>query len=693
MKKRERHKKASIPMNVRLFGIRTRLIGAFLIPVLLIFLLGTISTRRASEAIVENYKQSTVTMVEKTGEYYGLLMQFTRTKLMEIASDNDIKSYYGGVYEGNNTKESDLHSAVRGKVNAALNSDGNLGLICIIPAYGKGAASPASLRTDLFEEYAASEEGAQLQAERDSVLISGYHRFLDEACGLDAEDYGISMSMAITDNKMQTAGFVVVDVKHSFFEEALTGMDLPEGSYSAFITPDGREIRPQGAPAEAAFYGTDSYQKALAAMTAGETTTYTELSGGYLNVYTMLEGTGAVVAISVPEGALSSQADDIKRLTAVFTAVSILLAIAIGIWIAMGFSSAISKMNHALEQASEGDLTVSVKIRRRDEFSLLNRYLEKMLSNIKALIRRAAGVSGSVSEAAGRIADSMGQLVKISGNITGAIKRMEDGLDEQAGEARSCLESMNGLEERIRTVQEGSEGIHENAGNTLECVREGKQAVENLECKMAETTEITRVITGDVSHLAENSARIGTIVESINSIAEQTNLLSLNASIEAARAGAAGRGFAVVAEEIKKLADASLQSSRQIEEIITGIQSTVAGTADSARAAEDIVAQQGEALKGTIAVFETITEQVEALSQSIDFIFTVVTEMGESREVTLSSITRISGVLNETALTASQLKEAAENQLKEARRLNSEAEHLGGEAKELQEAISIFKLD
>ena len=96
--------------------------------------------------------------------------------------------------------------------------------------------------------------------------------------------------------------------------------------------------------------------------------------------------------------------------------------------------------------------------------------------------------------------------------------------------------------------------------------------VGDLTLKTKATTEISKVIVREIEKLEKLSENVGSFVNIINDISEQTNLLSLNASIEAARAGDAGKGFAVVASEIRKLADESKEATKKVESIVEEIQ-------------------------------------------------------------------------------------------------------------------------
>lgn len=119
---------------------------------------------------------------------------------------------------------------------------------------------------------------------------------------------------------------------------------------------------------------------------------------------------------------------------------------------------------------------------------------------------------------------------------------------------------------------------------------------------------MTAKVEESIEDLKRESETINQFVSVITDISEQTNLLSLNASIEAARAGEAGRGFAVVAEEIRKLADNSAEAAGEIRNNVENISAQTGVSVESAKQAGEMVAQQTEAVREVIGVFQDMSD-------------------------------------------------------------------------------------
>ena len=413
----------------------------------------------------------------------------------------------------------------------------------------------------------------------------------------------------------------------------------------------------------------------------------------YMFVYSKIGSTGCMLATIIPEKVIKEQAAEIEKMTILMVIVAMIIAIVVGMILANGIGTAIGNVNVILKEASEGDLTVKVETRRRDEFKKLNYHITGMIQSIKELVGKSANVSCRVTDSASAVSMASEQFVESSTSITEAIEHIEGGITEQAHDAESCLKKMGGLSEKIDYVNQSTTQIAEFAETTKETVDTGIVTIRELNTKAKATTQITKKVIDNIEALEKESHSIEGITNTINEIASQTNLLSLNASIEAARAGEAGRGFAVVASEIRKLAEQSMEASHMIEQIINGIQIKTRETVGNAKEAENIVTSQEQALTATIEVFNTIGTQVEGLTKNIEEIGMGVSSIESAKDETLKAIANISAGLTETAAASAEVQSAADNQLQSARELNEAAMGLGQDAEELQEAISQFKVE
>jgi methyl-accepting chemotaxis protein len=681
------------PLVAKAFGIKIKLTAAFMIPVVLIIILGVSSYNGASKTIVGNYRESTVNTVQKAGEYYTLLLTNLETKSQQFANDTVLVNYYSGAYKKKAAEEASNFATLQKSLIGDTLADENLHMVNVVTSYGNPLSSEGSFDLEDYDAFIETEEGQTINAAKGKAVWSGHHDFIDSILGTTTDDYAIVVSRAIMGNRMKPVAIVSMDIKMSSVQGILSNIEFPEGTICAFVTPDGREITANGPSEENAFYNTEFYENALNSEETVENLDIKVDGKEYMFVYSKIGNTGCMLATMIPEKVIMEQAAEIGRMTIFMVIAAMVIAIVVGMILSNGIGRAIGNVNVILKEASEGDLTVKVETRRRDEFKKLNRHITDMIQSIKELVGKSANVSYRVTDSANAVSMASEEFVESSTSITKAIEHIEVGITDQAHDAESCLKKMSGLSEKIDYVNQSTTQIAEFAETTKETVGTGIVTIRELNTKAKATTEITKKVIDNIEALEKESHSIEGITNTINEIASQTNLLSLNASIEAARAGEAGRGFAVVASEIRKLAEQSMEASHMIEQIINGIQLKTRETVGNAKEAENIVTSQEKALTATIEVFNTIGTQVEGLTKNIEEIGMGVSSIESAKDETLKAIANISAGLTETATASAEVQSAADTQLQSARELNEAAMGLGEDAEELQEAISQFKVE
>jgi methyl-accepting chemotaxis protein len=677
----------------RLGGIRVTLIGAYLIPVVLIVLLGVLSYSRAADAIISNYEGATKNTVQKTAEYYNLMLQGINAKSQKIAGDNIARSYYNGDLKDSSGKESESYSTINRNILAEKTTDSSINIISVLAPYGRNIATNGMLLQEAYSKFIETEEGRRILSTSNTKGVwTGRHAFLDDYLNGSKSSYGISLSRQIINNKMETIGILVMDIAMPSIQAPLKTIDLPKGSQCAFITPDGREVTSEGENAKANFYGQDFYKEAVK---ASDTTglNYTNYEGkDKLFIYSKIGTDGSMLCTLIPKSAILKQAEGIKTVTLIVVILAIFIAILVGVILASGIGNTIRTINGVVKKAEEGDLTVTARTKRKDEFMLLTKHINGMLNGMKSLVNRTAEATYSISETAESVASASTQLVDSAKSITQVVENIEAGIEQQAEDAQNCLKIMGDLDEKISHVNVSVGQITEFASNTKTIVKDGMVTMDELGSKARATFLISKAVIENIEQLGGESAAISGIIGTINEIAEQTNLLALNASIEAARAGEAGKGFSVVAGEIRKLAEATVQASEKINKIILSIEDRTKTTVRTAAEAEGIVSSQESALLDTSRLFDNITRHVEGLTKNIVDISARIKDIEDTKKETLYAITNISSVLEETASASVEVLSAADSQLTATKHLNQAAQKLKEESEELQGAVNSFNI-
>lgn len=325
-----------------------------------------------------------------------------------------------------------------------------------------------------------------------------------------------------------------------------------------------------------------------------------------------------------------------------------------------------------------------------DEFGVLSDGMTEMLSGVREILKKMQQFGGEVDVSSENVSETAGIMAESMRDISTAMEEVAQGVLRQAQDAEHSRGQMTVFSDNLNSVYEYTLKIKTNSEFAIREVGNGRKKVAELNEKTNAASSMTKLLVGDIAEVETCTRSIGSIMESIQEIAEQTNLLSLNASIEAAKAGEVGKGFAVVASEIRSLADQSSEAGKRIQGIIGNIQKTTEKTSACAKLTEKYLQEQTESLNGTVEVFSGITENVEAMVEELHKITDRMTEMMSDKDEVLDSIQSIAAVSEQASASAEEVTATVAGQMEEAMELAGEAEKLSREVRQLNEAMRRF---
>ena len=665
----------------KLNSIAVKLIAGFMVVIVLIIAFGTVSYNSSSSAMIKSHKQSMAGTINTTATYLELGMSQVSSEAQKIIENNDFYNYYRGAYKNDKPREYMMWSSLYNTIQTAASASDFIMAISVFASYGDGISSAGELNNGFYNTFKESINGNT----EDGLWISS-HEELDSQLKIDKNKYAASFVQSF----VNFDGYVVIDINAKAVTNVLKNLELDDGSIIGYIAPDGTEILNIDSQ-ESVFPGQDFYKKASSGSSLPSIVKYQKQK--YLFVFSNIAETGFNVCCLVPEKIMLKQAYEIRNLTIGITVVAIIIAFLIAIFLAYSIYKAIRSATVVLEKAAGGDLTGSVQMKRKDEFGILGNSINSMISNMKVLLNKVDQVSGLVQSSSDDVTRASGLLASSSDEICNAVSKIESGTSSQATEAENCLEQMALLSEKINTLTANTSAIESISNNTKTYASQGIEIIDKLSKRAKDTQDVTKAVIDGISKLNDESNMIENIVEVISSISDQTSLLSLNASIEAARAGDSGKGFAVVADEIRKLADESMQAVGKISDIITRINSQTVITVETARRAEQIVGAQQDALVTTVNLFNTINKYVEELVENLEDITSGIDQMSVTKDQTLSAIQSISDVSERSAASALQVSATIVNQMDAVKQLNNNAETLNNNSKDLLGAVTQFKLN
>jgi methyl-accepting chemotaxis protein WspA len=357
---------------------------------------------------------------------------------------------------------------------------------------------------------------------------------------------------------------------------------------------------------------------------------------------------------------------DLVSMTGFIALVPILLA---SIWIGVYYSSSItqplSQLVEALERMRRGDFTKRVALNRRDEFGLLGEGLDRLAADLSVLVGQVQRSGIQVNTTATEIAATARQQQGTANEIAATTAQIGATSKQISTTSRELVKTMN----EVTQVAE----------ETANFATGGQTAIASMEAIMRQIMGASGSITAKLSVLNEKTGNINSVVTTITKVADQTNLLSLNAAIEAEKAGEYGLGFAVVAMEIRRLADQTAVATYDIEKMVKEMQSAVSAGVIGMEKFSEEVRHGFEEIRQVSTQLAQIIHQVQALTPR----FQAVNEGMESQATGAQQISEI----------LTQLSEAAHQTAESLRQSNVAIEQLNGAARGLQSSVSRFKLE
>ncbi len=412
-----------------------------------------------------------------------------------------------------------------------------------------------------------------------------------------------------------------------------------------------------------------------------------------MTAFTEIEGTDWILVSYIPTETIYADIDGVRILMVVIGLVSLLLLAILIERVVHVVIKPVKELTRIITAMTDGDFTVCVTTRSNDEIGVMSRGVERFIQSMRSMILSIHGVSDKLHLQADNSNGVSGEMYNASKLQSESMQELNNTVEQLSLSVNEIADNATTLASVVANTKGDGEQVDLKMKATVEVSRQGKADMQNVDAAMQSINESMRKLQRAIDKVGKASEEITNITGVISEIADETNLLSLNASIEAARAGDAGRGFAVVATEIGKLAQTSSDSVHNIESLISEINVLVKDAVSQAEDSVDNIQSSSELVNGALQTFDVIFNNIDEVNHLVQQMIEKVTEVDN---VAIS----VAAISEEQAASSEEILATSTTMVEQAHSITGNSETVAEGAKEVTESavelanqVNMFKVD
>lgn len=419
----------------------------------------------------------------------------------------------------------------------------------------------------------------------------------------------------------------------------------------------------------------DAFLRIIGEKIAQQDFKMTEIDGN-MSAFAQIDGTDWILVSYIPTAIIYADIENVRNMMGVIGLISIiLLAILIERMVHIVIRP-VRELTKVITAMTGGDFTIRIKTKSRDEIGVMSRYVEQFILSMQQMIASIYTVSDKLSIQAGESDTVSEQMYQASTLQSKSMRELNTTVEQLSASVNEIANNASTLAMVVTDTKENGEQVDTRMRETVEVSKTGKEDLQRVDGAMKVIHESVRKLQQVIDKVGKASEEITNITEIIGDIADKTSLLSLNASIEAAKAGETGRGFAVVATEIGHLSNISADAVSHIKNLIDEINGLVGDTIKQTSESVKNIHQSSSLVEGTLKTFDSIFDNIDRIS-------VLISEMMKKVEKVDDVATSVASISEEQAASSQEILAASEVMVQQVDQITHNSENVADSAKEL----------
>ncbi|MBD8033692.1 MULTISPECIES: methyl-accepting chemotaxis protein [Solibacillus] len=659
-------------------SVKWKIIGI----VIMIIIIGLGSLATISSIIISNKTEESVVnqskiIVEQLSTNVQTVLENYGNSLQIIAQSDEIENYYLN------------NSVLFDEADATLRQDFQTFLATYPNVSGIYTADVEGLMYEphfdgLEDIDATTRPWYQLGLENPDV-VSWTEPYLDAATGT----FTITGVTGIKVND-QVTGVLAADILLTNLTEMVSAMELGYKGYPVIFDRTGLAIVHPDLAGED--LSGEPYAKQLLQTTESATIKESINNVASIIVSERIDNVDWTIATIYDKSSLNSTATDIQKIIFLITIGILTITFIVLYFFISKIVQPLFALGTLMGKVSQGDLTVHIDVKTKDEIGRLAHHFNSMIGEMKNIISIVKTSSEQVDDRSQHLSAMAEQTSASSVQVAQAVNEIAISAANTSDQADIVTEQSTSLSEKINNMKNLSTQVEQTTKEAASLNQEGRQKMDNLLESFTENDQELIELTKVIMLLESQIVSIDSIMNTISSISTQTNLLALNASIEAARAGEHGKGFAVVAEEVRKLAEQSAEATETVKKTIHQLQSQSHDVTIRMNEMKRSFNESNEVVNTTGELFAQLSNLIDRVNHSFIAVHSEIDNVNKYKDRVLDTIEEMSMNSQTAAAACEEVSASTDEQLHAIQSVAQASEELNHLSTDLATAVSRFKI-